>query len=330
MQESIPMIQIFMPTYNKGRYIENTVKSILRQTYSNFTLTIVDNASTDETESIINKIKDTRIRYIKNDRNIGAIKNINKCISMATEKYIAIYHSDDIYEDTILQEEIEVLKNNNKVGAVFTDKKKIDKYDNIIDESRNRFNEIFGYEELLKEVATNNTPLVCPTFMCRSEVFKKVGTLNEKYLYAGDTEFYLRIAKVYKLYLINKQLIRYRVYLGQESSIYLFSTNMQEEYLLLEEEIKYYEKQFKKVLDDEFLNKYNKKLSHEYLRIANSYVLTGNYNDLKIKESIKNNYDLSLKLYKFKIRDKFGVFQKLHKYKMYFIIKLIYKAFGKH
>ena len=91
-----PFISICIPVFNGEKYINTCVESVLGQNYENFELLILDNCSTDSTASIIFDIKDDRIKYIKNDKNIGSISNFNRCIDLATGDLFLLLPHDDL------------------------------------------------------------------------------------------------------------------------------------------------------------------------------------------------------------------------------------------
>ena len=90
-------ISIIMPTYNCGRFIEESIRSVIAQTYTNWELLIVDDCSTDDTEEKVALFNDPRIHYVKNDRNLGAALTRNKALKMANGRYIAFLDSDDLW-----------------------------------------------------------------------------------------------------------------------------------------------------------------------------------------------------------------------------------------
>jgi glycosyltransferase involved in cell wall biosynthesis len=108
----MPLISVLMPAYNSENYIKAAVESILNQTFSDFELIIINDGSTDNTESVIASFSDSRIRYYKNERNEGLANVRNRLISYATGKYIAFLDSDDISESVRLQKEADLLQNN--------------------------------------------------------------------------------------------------------------------------------------------------------------------------------------------------------------------------
>ena len=114
-----PKVSIGMPVYNGAKTIEKAINSILAQTFQNFELIISDNASNDETENICRKFvsKDPRIRYMRQNKNIGAIANFNFLISEATEKYFMWAASDDWLSPEFVEVNVSALERNKKFVA---------------------------------------------------------------------------------------------------------------------------------------------------------------------------------------------------------------------
>ena len=90
-------ISVIIPTYNRAKSIIQSINSVLKQTYHNLELLIIDDCSNDKTESLISNIKDKRIKYIKLKEHKGASFARNLGIKMSTGKYITFQDSDDIY-----------------------------------------------------------------------------------------------------------------------------------------------------------------------------------------------------------------------------------------
>ena len=101
------LVSIVMPSYNTAEYITESIKSVLAQTYTNWELIIVDDCSTDNTDIIVNAfLSDTRIRYIKNDKNSGAAVSRNRALREAKGKWIAFLDSDDLWHPQKLEKQI--------------------------------------------------------------------------------------------------------------------------------------------------------------------------------------------------------------------------------
>ena len=103
MTQSNPAISVGMPVYNGEPYIEEAIKATLNQTYGNFELIISDNASTDKTEEICRDYasRDNRIRYVRNQENIGAANNYNQLFRLSTAKYFRWFNADDLCKETL-------------------------------------------------------------------------------------------------------------------------------------------------------------------------------------------------------------------------------------
>lgn len=318
-------VGIYIPTYNRAQFIGKTIESILNQTYSSFTLTIVDNASTDDTERVVNSFQDKRIKYVRNEENIGAIKNINKCFELAIESeynYIAIYHSDDEYISTIVEKEVEFLRNSNDIKIVFANLLKIDNNGNKIEGNENNLvndNTILDYKQLLFKNLLTGTPLVCPTFMCKKEILKRNSQFDEKYTYAGDTEYYLRASRNLKIGILYEPLIKYRISELQETQRQYKEKGIREEYIVLNNEINYYQKNFGEI-PSEVITPYKRRLALEYLR--NSIDLLND--DYKhFSKEISSFAIKSIDSFKYPLTSKVGIKQKILKYRLYQLYLLI-------
>lgn len=98
----IPKFSILMINYNKANYIKEAINSVLNQTFQNWELIIIDDASTDDSLNRINAIKDSRIKIFRNKTNLGIIKNRKKIIEYAKTNILGILDSDDaLYKNAV-------------------------------------------------------------------------------------------------------------------------------------------------------------------------------------------------------------------------------------
>lgn len=109
------MISIAMTTYNGEKYLREQLDSILNQTFSDFELIICDDCSKDATVKILEEysLKDKRVRYFVNEKNLGFKKNFEKAISLCSGEYVAFSDQDDIWLPEKLEESITHIGNNN-------------------------------------------------------------------------------------------------------------------------------------------------------------------------------------------------------------------------
>lgn len=113
----MPKISVVMPVYNGEKYLKEAIDSIQNQTFSDFELIIINDCSTDGTESIIMSYKDNRIVYIKNEKNLGVAKSLNKGFDIAKGEYIVRMDADDISFPYRFKKQIEYMDSNPKVGV---------------------------------------------------------------------------------------------------------------------------------------------------------------------------------------------------------------------
>ena len=97
-------VSVCIPTYNYGQFIGAAIESVLRQTLQDFEIIISDNASEDDTESIVSGYasRDTRIRYARNPSNLGMVANWNCCLALASGEYVKFLCADDLLEPDCL------------------------------------------------------------------------------------------------------------------------------------------------------------------------------------------------------------------------------------
>lgn len=111
-----PIVTVLMPVYNGERYLDEAIKSILTQTFTDFEFLIIDDNSTDRTHDIIKSYSDSRIRLTKNDQKIGLVESLNKGILLANGEYVARMDADDISTQNRLEKQVKFLDNHPEVG----------------------------------------------------------------------------------------------------------------------------------------------------------------------------------------------------------------------
>lgn len=170
------IVSVIMSVYNDEKNIQNSVESILNQTYKNIELLLVDDGSTDNTYRIINLINDKRLKIFKNKTNIGLTKSLNFLINKANSNFIARQDSDDISYDKRIEIQMKTLLSNN-YDAVFS--RAIIKDSNLV---RPKFSHYIPKKYLIKY----KNPFIHGTLLIKKQVLINLGMYNEKFLYAQD------------------------------------------------------------------------------------------------------------------------------------------------
>jgi len=122
----MPELSIIMPLFNTGRYAGDAVQSLLSQSFSDFELIVVDDASTDGSAEVIRSFRDPRINMLTNEKNQGIAISRNIGLRAATGKYIAPFDSDDMAMPQKFEKQVDFLKRNPDFGMVGSWAKLID------------------------------------------------------------------------------------------------------------------------------------------------------------------------------------------------------------
>lgn len=199
------LVSVIMPTYNCGNFIEETVNTVINQTYKNWELIIVDDYSKDDTEEIIKQyiLKDSRIKYFKFDSNQGAAMARTKAMELAKGNYMAFLDSDDLWEIDKIERQIKFMEENNYNFTCTA-------YEQI-DEKGKKLNKIIKPK---KKADYNRILLDCPvgnsTVMYNVDNLKKFVVPNIRK--RNDDALWLQILKKEKyIYGMNDVLMKYRI-----------------------------------------------------------------------------------------------------------------------
>jgi glycosyltransferase involved in cell wall biosynthesis len=225
MGNQLPLVCICIPTYNSASTIEKTLSSLLNQTYPNISFIVVDNCSTDQTIELVESFRDPRVRVIKNSHNLGAEGNFNRCIELAHGKYSAIYHADDIYEETMVAQQVGFLESNPKASGVFTEATIIDEFGRFtgsiaIPVELRQKGPLYYFFDIFKAILKNSNFLICPSLMTRTDIFQKEikSWRGELFSSSADLDVWFRLLELGPIGLLPKKLMRYRISNQQFSS----------------------------------------------------------------------------------------------------------------
>lgn len=294
-------VKILIPSYNSEKTIGDTLKSLLAQTYKNIDILVVDNCSSDKTKEIVESFSDERVSYMCNEKNLGNYGNFDQCIKLAEHDYTAIFHSDDIYMPTIVEEQVKVLDSDPRVGIVFTEAEKINNDLRIIGHVNTPFliqgktiNGIvhLNFDQLLKAIIHHNGFLMCPSAMVRSKIYKDeiLKTRIEIFGAAADIDVWLRIAKNWSTAIIKKKLMKYRISPTQHTYRINQKRFVRSEYALI---ANYYRIHFKEVLKNSNLSIKRQKVIDLMIRLDATKKNSNRY--LKYRKIILSNcFDLRL------------------------------------
>ncbi|MBO6186449.1 MAG: glycosyltransferase [Chryseobacterium sp.] len=200
-----PFISVLMPIYNGEKYLKESIDSILGQTYENFELLFINDASTDASENIILSYHDSRIVYVKNEQNLGLIKTLNKGLDLAKGEFIARMDQDDIALPTRFQKQIDIFHKNPEIGVCGT------WFTSFGESIQEKTLHHPVDSEAIKISLLGRSSLGHPTVMLRKAAIENL-RYDENYQSAEDYEFWVSLSRVTRLYNIPESLLRYRVH----------------------------------------------------------------------------------------------------------------------
>jgi teichuronic acid biosynthesis glycosyltransferase TuaG len=217
---SEPLVSIITPAYNAERFIEQTIQSVIGQTYTAWEhLIVVDRNSNDKTEDIVRRFAklDSRIRCITSPEALGAAANRNLALVAALGEYVAFIDADDLWTENKLEKQVQFMQSQ-QVDFSFTGFKRIDeqhKFEGRFQSAPARV----AYADLLQ----NNT-IACLTAMFRLQPFRDI---RFQELGWEDMAFWLQILKrVDFAYGLNECLAYYRIVNGSRSNNKLFAAKL--------------------------------------------------------------------------------------------------------
>ncbi len=196
-------VSVLMPVYNvKEEYLRESIKSILNQTFTDFEFIILDDCSTTEIESIVSSFNDTRIKFYRNETNLGIANSRNRLMELATGEYAALMDNDDISLPQRLQKQVEFLDKNKDISVVSASYETFPKKQ-IIKHPLNP-----GYLDLLKGCVITH-----PCVMLRLSDLRKYDLkYDPSYICSQDYELWTRAIRFLKMANLEEILLKYRVF----------------------------------------------------------------------------------------------------------------------
>lgn len=196
------LVSIIMPSYNTAKFIGQTIKSVLAQTYTNWELIIVDDCSTDNTDKVVSSfLYDNRIRYYKNKVNSGAAVSRNRALKKANGKWIAFLDSDDLWMPEKLMWQIKFM---NKHNFYFS----YTNYSEIDESGKPNGITVTGPKRITKTGMFNYCWPGCLTIMYDAS---KIGLIQiEDIKKNNDYAMWLKVCKKTDCYLLDEILASYR------------------------------------------------------------------------------------------------------------------------
>lgn len=195
-----------MPTYNVAPYVGEAIGSVLRQTFSDFKLLVMDDCSTDGTVAAVRSIDDSRIHIVQNERNVGLAENLNRGLALIETELVARMDGDDIAEPYWLEHEVAILDTHPEIG--------------ICSGGFERFGTkkaLVRFPERHEDIAANmlfECSVIVPTF--RMSLYRDLGLRYRTGAFpAEDYQFWAECLRVTRFFNLPETLFHYRMHPAQ-------------------------------------------------------------------------------------------------------------------
>jgi glycosyltransferase involved in cell wall biosynthesis len=208
MNKQTPSVSVLMSVYNGAGYLQESIESILNQTFTNFEFIIIDDCSTDNSKNIIIDYasKDERIVFSQNQENLGLTKSLNKGIKIAKGKYVARQDADDVSLPQRLEKQVSVLDSHPAIALVSCDIEVIDSEGNCIGKHHRACeSDLVGWYLLFYNHLAGHSQTIF-----RRELVMNLGAYCESYRYSQDYELWCRLVRVGKILIIPEVLLQQR------------------------------------------------------------------------------------------------------------------------
>lgn len=214
MADNVPKVSVIISTYNRAEYLSRSIGSVFRQTYENYELIVVDDASNDNTSDVVADFGDKRIRYIKHDKNKGGPAARNTGIKSAKGEYIALLDDDDEWMAEKLELQVRHMEEvSDRVGVIYCGSE-------IREEPEDKLIEIYFPDyagDLRYHLLSGPVIGGVSKVLLRRRCFEKAGLFDENLKSCQDWDMWLRISEHYRFDFVPKVLVVTYLHPGQIS-----------------------------------------------------------------------------------------------------------------
>ncbi|QXW17941.1 glycosyltransferase family 2 protein [Comamonas aquatica] len=207
--ENLPLVTVIVPAYNHEKFIEQCIRSIFAQTYSNYEVVVINDGSKDRTLEILEELNKEFDFNLVNQKNSGCAAALNSAIkNFSNGDFVSICASDDYWDDSKLSKQVDFMLKHEKIPFCFNKNYFVDEYDRVVEDATRLANNGLKGGHIFKDIIFQNFhPL--PGYIFRKKVFEDVGLYRED-VWTEDFYMNLRISEKYEIGFIDEFLSFYR------------------------------------------------------------------------------------------------------------------------
>lgn len=208
-----PLVSVCIPAYNNEAFIVETMESVLRQTYENIELIVVDDRSADNTLEMVRSVADPRVRVYCNEKNLGMSGNWNRCLSLCRGEYIKLLCADDLLHETLIEREVAIMEQYPQALLVQTDTCFVDNDGKRAGYYRRYYRRglVEGKKASRFSVFTRDYLGAPLANLIRRSALDICSGFDSSFVYIVDYDFFMSIANHGKIYILHEPLNFFRI-----------------------------------------------------------------------------------------------------------------------
>jgi O-antigen/teichoic acid export membrane protein/glycosyltransferase involved in cell wall biosynthesis len=207
-----PRVSFVVPCYKLGHLLPECLTSILSQSYRHFEVLILDDCSPDKTAEVARSFHDPRVKYIRNEKNLGHLQNYNRGIAMAKGQYIWLISADDrLRTPGILERYLGVMEKHPRVGYACCPAMSLENgVEAHLEGSISKRDSIFSGKEFAKQLVKRGNFVIAASGIVRRDCYEKLGAFPLDLPYAGDWFLWCLFALHYDVAYFREPMVNYR------------------------------------------------------------------------------------------------------------------------
>ena len=212
----MPRLSIVIASYNHAPFVQDSLRSVLQQSFQDFEILVTDDGSRDGTPEQVRAVGDSRIALNVLPENRGACIAMNDCIRRARGEYIAVLNSDDVFLPGKLARQVAFLDDHPHIGAVFGYPAFIDERGQRFDDATHKDHAVFHVHnrprhEWLRHFFDRGNALCHPTVMIRRSVYDTVGLYDARLAQVPDLEMWMRVCLRFDIHVLPEPMTGFRI-----------------------------------------------------------------------------------------------------------------------
>jgi glycosyltransferase involved in cell wall biosynthesis len=206
----VPAVTIGLPTYNRATHLREAVRSILSQSWDDFELIVCDDASPDDTERVVKEFTDERVRYFRNENNLGIPGNLNRILGLAGGDHILFLHDHDLFRSDLVESMLLLYKREPDLGFVHPGVAWVDPDGGNYTELLSEYEEVMDGRKLVEEILLGES-FSCPVTACSMvsrKAYEAVGfRYDPRFGFLSDVDLWLRLAARFRVGYVRRPLL---------------------------------------------------------------------------------------------------------------------------